>query len=82
MKNLKELLKLKGEKVKHIVIGDDGKIAPLTTGAKGTVSDLDDSILKEVFGEFPLSDGNVNNFKLLKSVKLSQEKKAKKEKAK
>jgi len=80
MKNLKDLLKLKGEKVKFIVMQDNGTVAPLSTGAKGTVSNLDDSIVKELFNEFPLSEANLSAFKQLKSVKLSQEVKAKKTK--
>lgn len=80
MKSLSVLLKLKKEKHEHVVLGDNGVYAGMTTDAKGVVKSTDAAIAQELFGEFPLSDENAANFRLLQKMKLPKVKKSKEQK--
>jgi hypothetical protein len=71
MKNLANLLSIKKNGAKHVITTDQG-IVPLSTGVKGIVSEIDAAILKELFNEEPLSNGNLELFQTLKKVKAGK----------
>jgi hypothetical protein len=70
MKNLSVLLTLKKEKHDHVMLGDNGVYTGMTTGSKGVVKSTEAAIAHELFGEYPLSEGNSANFRLLSKMKL------------
>lgn len=80
MKNLSVLLGLKKEKHQHVVLGDNGLYTGMTTGSKGVVKVTDEAIAQELFGEYPLSEENFANFRLLSKMKLAKVKEPKNEK--
>lgn len=75
MKNLSVLLSLKKEKHTHVMLGDNGVYTGMSTGSKGIVKSTDEAIANELFGEYPLSEQNFANFKLLSKMKLAKVKK-------
>ncbi|WHZ06861.1 MAG: hypothetical protein OJF59_000614 [Cytophagales bacterium] len=75
MKNLSVLLTLKKEKHEHVMLGENGTYTGMTTGSKGIVKSTDEAISQELFGEYPLSESNASNFKLLSKLKLPKVKK-------
>lgn len=77
MKNLSVLLGLKKEKHQHVVLGDNGLYTGMTTGSKGVVKVTDEAIAQELFGEYPLSEENFANFRLLSKMKLAKVKEPK-----
>lgn len=77
MKSLSVLLALKKEKHEHVMLGDNGVYTGMTTGSKGIVKSTDAAISHELFGEYPLSDENAANFRLLSKMKLPKVKAAK-----
>lgn len=77
MKNLSVLLKLKKEKHQHVVLEENGSYSGMSTGSKGVVKVTDEAIAHELFGEYPLSEENFGNFRLLTKMKLAKVKKAK-----
>lgn len=77
MKNLSVLLGLKKEKHEHVMLGDNGIYTGMSTGSKGIVKATDEAIAHELFGEFPLSEENSANFRLLSKMKLPKVKKPK-----
>jgi hypothetical protein len=77
MKNLSVLLALKKEKHEHVMLGDSGIYTGMSTGSKGIVKSTDEAISHELFGEYPLSDENAANFRLLTKMKLPKVKKVK-----
>lgn len=80
MKNLSVLLTLKREKHEHVMLGDNGAYTGMTTGAKGIVRSTDAAIATELFDEYPLSEENAANFRLLSKMKLPKVKTPKQEK--
>lgn len=70
MKSLSVLLALKKEKHEHVMLGDNGVYTGMTTGSKGIVKSTDAAIAHELFGEYPLSEENAANFRLLSKMKL------------
>lgn len=80
MKNLSVLLGLKKEKHEHVMLGDNGVYTGMSTGSKGIVKSTDEAIAHELFGEYPLSDANAVNFRLLQKMKLPKVRKPKEEK--
>lgn len=80
MKNLSVLLTLKKEKHEHVMLNDNGVYSGMETGSKGIVKSTDAAISHELFGEFPLSDENAANFRLLQKMKLPKVKKPKEQK--
>ncbi len=80
MKNLSVLLTLKKEKHDHVMLGDNGVYTGMTTGSKGVVKSTDAAIAHELFGEYPLSEENAANFRLLSKMKLPKAKTPKQEK--
>lgn len=81
MKNLSVLLGLKKEKHAHVMLGDNGIYTGMATGSKGIVKSTDEAIAHELFGEYPLSEQNFANFKLLSKMKLAKVKMPKEIKA-
>lgn len=81
MKSLSVLLALKKEKHEHVMLGDNGVYTGMTTGSKGIVKSTDEAIAHELFGEYPLSEENVANFRLLQRMKLPKVKKPTEQKA-
>src|SRR6185369_852066 len=77
MKNLSVLLGLKKEKHAHVMLGDNGVYTGMSTGSKGIVKSTDEAIAHELFGEYPLSEQNFANFRLLSKMKLARVKKPK-----
>jgi hypothetical protein len=79
MKNLSVLLTLKQEKHSHVMLADNGTYSGMTTGSKGIVKVTDEAIAYELFGEYPLSEKNAANFRLLSKMKLPKVKLLKQE---
>lgn len=77
MKNLSVLLRLKKEKHQHVVLEENGTYSGMSTGSKGIVKVTDEAIAHELFGEYPLSEDNFVNFRLLTKMKLLKVKKVK-----
>lgn len=77
MKNLSVLLSLKKEKHQHVVLSDNGTYTGMSTGSKGIVKVTDEAIAHELFGEYPLSNENFANFRLLTKMKLAKVKEPK-----
>lgn len=73
MKHLSNLLNIKKNGAKHVVINENG-VMPLSTGVKGTVAEIDSAILKELFSEEPISATNLELFQTLKKVKIGTKK--------
>ena len=63
------------------MLGDNGVYTGMTTGSKGIVKSTDEAISQELFGEYPLSEANAANFRLLSKLKLPKVKKAKENEA-
>jgi len=80
MKSLSVLLALKKEKHEHVMLGDNGVYTGMETGTKGVVKSTDAAIAHELFGEYPLSNKNFANFRLLTKLKLPKIKKPKEQK--
>lgn len=80
MKSLSVLLALKKEKHDHVMLGDNGVYTGMATGSKGIVKSTEEAIANELFGEYPLSDENAANFRLLQKMRLPKVKKSKEQK--
>jgi hypothetical protein len=80
MKSLSVLLALKKERHEHVMLGESGIYTGMTTGSKGIVKSTDEAIAHELFGEYPLSEENFANFRLLLKMKLPKVKKPKEQK--